>query len=146
MSAPHCPLCAPRPDDSDAWLKVATLATSTLYLDRNQTYRGHCQLIYDRSHVVGVEDLPAAAFALVAGDLHRAAQAIASICQPDRMNYASLGNVVPHLHWHLIPRYRDDPRWGSAIWTSDPGEMRVTRLADQELQRLASALRAALAR
>lgn len=145
MSHAHCPLCAPRPDDNAAWLKVRSLATSTLYLDRNQTYRGHCQLIYDSSHVEGVEDLTPADFARVSVDLHRAARAIAGVCQPDRMNYASLGNVVPHLHWHLIPRYREDPRWGSAIWTTDPGEMRVTRLEEQELQHLAAQLRAALA-
>jgi diadenosine tetraphosphate (Ap4A) HIT family hydrolase len=139
-----CPLCAPRPDNNDAWLKVATLATSTLYLDRNQTYRGHCQLIYDRTHVVGAEDLLPEEFAKVAADLHRAAQAITRVCRPDRMNYASLGNVVPHLHWHLIPRYRMDPRWGQAIWTSDPKDMPVTRAPEQDLQRLAAELRAAL--
>jgi hypothetical protein len=43
----HCPLCAPRADDTPFWLKVGTLEVSTLYLDRNQTYRGHCQLVFD---------------------------------------------------------------------------------------------------
>lgn len=34
----------------------------------------------------------------------------------DRMNYASLGNVVAQLHWHLIPRYEGDPNWGAPPW------------------------------
>ena len=54
---------------------------------------------------------------------------------------ASLGNVVPHLHWHVVPRYRADPRWGAPIW---PEEV-VTTLAPEERERLLRALREALA-
>jgi diadenosine tetraphosphate (Ap4A) HIT family hydrolase len=129
MTGP-CPLCLPRPDESDHWIKVCRLPVSTLYLDRNQTYRGHCQLIYDEAHVVGLENLPHESFARLMNDLHRAATGIARACRPDRMNYVSLGNVVPHLHWHLVPRYRNDPRWGMPIYTSNPADMPVTRLSD----------------
>lgn len=38
------------------------------------------------------------------------------VLAPDKVNLASLGNVVPHLHWHVIPRYRDDPHFPSPIW------------------------------
>jgi diadenosine tetraphosphate (Ap4A) HIT family hydrolase len=34
----------------------------------------------------------------------------------DRMNYASLGNVVAQLHWHIIPRYEGDSNWGGPPW------------------------------
>ncbi len=36
--------------------------------------------------------------------------------QPDKFNLASFGNVVPHLHWHLMPRWRTDPWWPQPIW------------------------------
>jgi diadenosine tetraphosphate (Ap4A) HIT family hydrolase len=36
------------------------------------------------------------------------------------MNYECLGNSSPHLHWHLIPRYIDDPRWGQPVWEGWP--------------------------
>lgn len=39
---------------------------------------------------------------------------------PDKFNLASLGNVVPHLHWHLMPRWRTDPWWPNPIWASPP--------------------------
>jgi diadenosine tetraphosphate (Ap4A) HIT family hydrolase len=132
-----CPLCQPRPDDSDHWILVAKLSVSTLYLDRNQTYRGHCQLIYDGGHVEGLEHLSRDDFARVADDLHHAARAISHACLPDHMNYASLGNVVPHLHWHLVPRYKSDPRWGAPIYTSDLAEMPVTRLSNGQYRDLA---------
>ncbi|MCE1242296.1 HIT family protein [Oryzomicrobium sp.] len=37
---------------------------------------------------------------------------------PDKVNLASLGNMVPHLHWHIIPRWRDDPTFPGAIWAA----------------------------
>jgi diadenosine tetraphosphate (Ap4A) HIT family hydrolase len=137
---PACPLCAPRPDDSPHWLKVARLGVSTLYLDRNQTYRGHCQLVFDPRHVEGLEQLESAEHAALMRDLRIAARAIATTVRPDRMNYCSLGNVVPHLHWHLVPRHRSDPRWGSPIYTTEMTDMRVTRLEEHELRELAATL------
>jgi len=141
-----CPLCSPRPDDSRIWIKVCKLSVSTLYLDRNQTYRGHCQLIYDTAHVVGIESLPAQEFNSLMSDLRRAASAIARACNPDLMNYASMGNVVPHVHWHLVPRYKKDPRWGLPIYTTDLAEMRTTHLQEAEYGALIQALNQQLER
>jgi diadenosine tetraphosphate (Ap4A) HIT family hydrolase len=143
-SAP-CPLCLPRPDDCDHWIKVAKLSASTLYLDRNQTYRGHCQLIYDEAHVEGLENLPPDDFARLADDLHRAAGAISQVCRPDRMNYVSLGNVVAHVHWHLVPRYKSDPRWGAPIYLSNVAEMAVTRVPDEQYRGLVGEIQRQLA-
>ncbi len=38
------------------------------------------------------------------------------LLHPDKINLASLGNVAPHLHWHVIPRYRDDRHFPAPIW------------------------------
>ncbi|MET0281550.1 MAG: HIT family protein [Steroidobacteraceae bacterium] len=139
-----CLLCPPRPDDSKLWLKVATLSVSTLYLDRNQTYAGHCQLVFDGRHVEGLEQLAPEEFQWQMSDLSRAARAIAQAVQPDLMNYASMGNVVAHHHWHLIPRYHGDPRWGKPIYTTDLADMRVTRLEEPMYQAVAAKIRAQL--
>jgi len=139
-----CPLCAPRPEHSSAWTRIASLQCSTLYLDRNQTYRGHCQLVFDPRHVVGLENLSPDEFAGFLGDVRRAAHAIVRSCRPDLMNYASLGNVMPHLHMHLVPRYRSDPRWGAPIYTTNLTDMPVTRLTDAEYQEIATVIRTGL--
>lgn len=139
-----CPLCLPRPDDCEHWLKVAKLPASTLYLDRNQTYRGHCQLVHDGPHVEGLEQLDETEYQRLTQDLRRAALAIYAVQRPDRMNYASLGNVVPHVHWHIVPRYRSDPRWGAPIYTSDLRDMKVTRLEEPEYRRIAGAIQVEL--
>ncbi|MEN9807985.1 MAG: hypothetical protein RL756_2505 [Pseudomonadota bacterium] len=38
--------------------------------------------------------------------------------RPDKINLASLGNVVPHLHWHVIGRWRDDPTFPGSVWSA----------------------------
>jgi diadenosine tetraphosphate (Ap4A) HIT family hydrolase len=37
---------------------------------------------------------------------------------PDKINLASLGNAVPHLHWHIIPRFSDDPHFPNSVWST----------------------------
>src|SRR5262245_48264110 len=51
--------------------------------------------------------------------------AVRDVLHPDKINLASLGNVVPHVHWHVIPRWKDDcnfpkPIWGTAV-RKNPG-------------------------
>ena len=60
---------------------------------------------------------------------------------PVKLNYDVLGNSVPHLHTHLVPRYADDPRpgWPFPFPETDPPPMPDTRLREQ-----AAALRAAI--
>ena len=44
--------------------------------------------------------------------------ALRALCNPDKVNLASLGNVVPHLHWHVIARFADDAHFPDAIWAA----------------------------
>ena len=55
--------------------------------------------------------------------------------KPDHINIASLGNVMPHLHWHIIPRYRADPRWGGPIWPEE-AQHRLTAADEAALKGL----------
>ncbi|HUQ26327.1 MAG TPA: HIT family protein [Burkholderiales bacterium] len=42
--------------------------------------------------------------------------ALLRVYEPDKVNLASLGNVVPHVHWHVIARFADDAHFPDAIW------------------------------
>ena len=101
-------------------------------------------LVFDPRHVEGLETLSIAEFNAFAQDLRVAARALTAMCNPDLMNYASLGNIIRHLHWHLVPRYRSDPRWGGPIYTSALTEMVETRLEDVEYEGMVRTLRMAL--
>ncbi len=140
-----CALCAPRPATNAEWDFVARLAISSLYLAKNQTYRGQCLLIFDPRHAPRPDDLSREEWAALSEDLRVAAAAVVRAVRPDHVNVASLGNVVPHLHWHVIPRTVGDPRWGSPIWTTDTSEMRDTRLSPREQQNLVALLHDSLA-
>jgi diadenosine tetraphosphate (Ap4A) HIT family hydrolase len=58
------------------------------------------------------------------------------------MNVAALGNQICHLHWHIIPRYQADPRWGAPIWTTQESEMQIVELRESEHQELVRCIRA----
>ena len=139
-----CPMDAPRPVANDYWDLVATLSISSLYLASNQTYRGHCQLMFDRRHACRADQLTRDEWRAFSDDLFTAQQAILQATRPDHLNVELLGNVVPHLHWHIIPRYFADPRWGMPIWTTPLSAMSDTRLEAGDRATLIGQLRAAL--
>jgi diadenosine tetraphosphate (Ap4A) HIT family hydrolase len=142
----RCPFDAPRAPHTPEWNAVATLRAATLYLPHNQTYRGHCILVFDPRHATRLDELAADEWAALSADLHRATRAIAAVCTPDHFNIASLGNVMPHLHWHLVPRYKTDPRWGAPIWSADLRHDLDRRLEPADRAALLDALQAALRR
>jgi diadenosine tetraphosphate (Ap4A) HIT family hydrolase len=135
---------APRPATNDHWDIVGALSISSLYLATNQTYRGHCQLMFDRRHACRTDQLTREEWGAFSDDLWRAQQAILEVTRPDHLNVELLGNVVPHLHWHIIPRYFNDPRWGMPIWTTPLSAMPDTRLDAADRQRLIAAIAGAL--
>ena len=51
------------------------------------------------------------------------------ILQPDKINLAEFGNMVPHLHWHIIPRWHDDMHFPQPVWAMPPEASDVGKLA-----------------
>ena len=139
-----CPFDLPRPDASPHWDLVAKLAVSSWYLPVNQQYRGHGILVFDPRHATRLDELTPDEWQAYAADLRRVTAAIVAVCKPDHMNVESLGNVVPHLHWHVIPRYKNDGRWGAPTWAQTLDAQPEGRLADDDRAALLVALRAAL--
>ena len=57
----------------------------------------------------------------------------------DKMNIASLGNMTPHVHWHVVPRFRDDRHFPTPIWAPPKREAKVP---DERRERAAAIARA----
>ncbi len=140
-----CPLDAPRAGSNEHHDLVAALSVSSLYLVKNQTYRGQCVLIFDLHHAARPDQLSATEWHAFCTDLFEAQNAVMRTVRADHLNLESLGNVIPHLHWHIVPRYWDDPRWGEPIWLTSLAEMKDKRLPDEERLALISELQSALA-
>ena len=65
--------------------------------------------------------------------------------EPDKMNLASLGNVTPHVHWHVIPRWRDDRHFPDPVWAAPRHGDPVPAARESAARRMAETLPAALA-
>ena len=78
-------------------------------------YPGFLRVILN-AHVQEMTDLPAADQQALLRVVMAAEAALREVMAPDKINLASLGNVVPHLHWHVIPRFADDPHFPNPVW------------------------------
>jgi diadenosine tetraphosphate (Ap4A) HIT family hydrolase len=106
----NCPLCLDSGGEMvwhDALCRVVRVADAD--------YPGLCRVIW-ASHVAEMTDLPGADRRHLMAVVFAVEAALRSLHRPDKMNLASLGNSVPHLHWHVIPRFRDDRHFPEPIW------------------------------
>lgn len=97
---------------------IADLAVSTAALFPDQSFRGRC-LVTLREHHTELFQLTPAMRTAFLEDVSRVAEAIFRVLRPIKINYELLGNLVPHMHLHLIPRFREDGVYPRAIWASE---------------------------
>jgi diadenosine tetraphosphate (Ap4A) HIT family hydrolase len=124
ISGERCPVCEQiRLDqkDDDYLLYICDLPFSRLYLAKNQFVKGYCVLICHR-HVIELHELSKQERASYFDDVALVAKALQSVFQADKMNYNILGNMIPHLHTHILPRYFTDSAPHRPI---DPGTEKV---------------------
>jgi len=110
-------------------------------LVEDANYPGFCRVIWN-AHVKEMTDLPPADRSALMQAVCKVEDAIRAVMAPKKVNLASLGNVVPHLHWHVIPRYEDDAHFPSPVWASAQRETAQPVLAERAAR--LPALRAAI--
>jgi len=113
-----CPMC--RRWSVEADLQIAEFSHSYLMLNRDQYFPGYCFLISKR-HVTELFHLTPDIRQELIEEVNRVSEVLADLFKPDKLNYELLGNMVPHMHWHLVPRFVEDPLWPRPIW-SEPHE------------------------
>ena len=119
----------------DAQLRVVLLDEAN--------YPGFCRVIWN-AHAKEMTDLqPAERDALMAA-VWQVEAAVREIMQPEKINVASLGNMTPHVHWHVIPRYADDVQFPGPIWAAARRDPDASSLAQRAA--LLPQLREAIAR
>lgn len=96
-------------------------SVSDAYLERHAIANGHAIVVFRGRHVADFTSLTAAEVAAYWLDVHTAARIVERAFAPCHMNYQLLGNLVPHLHVHLVPRYLDDAAPGRPLpWEPKP--------------------------
>lgn len=106
----HCELC--RHDGGQVLYHDAQLR---IILVADDDYPAFCRLIW-QGHVKEMSDLDTAQREHLFHWLIRTEQALRTVLNPDKINLASFGNMVPHLHWHVIPRFSDDRHFPQPVW------------------------------
>ena len=120
----------------DLMIEVCQLSVSTLYLFKEQTYRGRCNVAFNK-HAGNLFDLSRQEVTDLFLDVAKAAKAINKVFSPDKINYGSYADKMQHLHIHVVPKYEGGPSWGS------PFEMNPQKvyLSDDEYKEMVKKLR-----
>jgi diadenosine tetraphosphate (Ap4A) HIT family hydrolase len=145
VSGKGCPMCAALgKGDSDFSSWVFTGQVAEVRLERRSRLPGYCIVVWRHGHVAEPTDLDPGQASQYWAEVLAAGQAVRTLFEPVKMNYMTLGNTVPHLHTHVVPRYREDPAPGGPIpW---PEIFSPDPVPDAELHRQAAGLRELLSR
>lgn len=141
LAGKDCPICRSLgKGDNDFWVQVFEGEVAEVHLERRTRLPGYCIVVWRHGHVAEPTELSADAACGYWREVLAVGRAIESCYRPAKLNYFTLGNSVPHLHTHLVPRYLDDdpapggPIPWEAVFSDEPVD-------DVELHRQAAQLR-----
>jgi diadenosine tetraphosphate (Ap4A) HIT family hydrolase len=133
---PACPLCT-----ADGGQLVWRDTALRVILADEAAYPGFCRVVWN-AHVAELSDLDEGERAHLFNVLLVVERVVRRVMACDKINLASLGNMVPHLHWHVIPRFADDAHFPNAVWSAPAREVDASLL--QARQQRAAVLEQAL--
>lgn len=110
LATENCPLCQPTPHETlwqDDFCRVVLL--------NDADYPAYCRVEL-LAHVKEMTDLAPPERAHMMKVVFAVETAIREVIQPDKINLASLGNKTPHIHWHVIPRFKNDKHFPNSHW------------------------------
>ena len=135
-----CPICTKWQDDPDQ--RIIELDRTLVSLNRDQFFPGYC-FVYTKEHVTELFHLEEAVRNQVMAEVTAVARALYNVFAPDKINYELLGNMAPHMHWHIVPRRSTDPLWPRPHW-SEPHQELI--LSPAEYRERAESVRSQLAK
>ena len=104
---------------------ICELSVSSLILFKEQSHPGRCIVAY-KDHVGELTDLTDEERNAFFADVAKASNAIHKAFQPDKVNYGAYGDTGRHLHFHLVPKYKDQFEWGG-VFQMDPKQVTLTQ-------------------
>lgn len=120
-------------------IKIGDLAVSQLFLFKEQSHPGRCNVVY-KDHGVEFHELSDDQRNAFMKDVAKVAKAIATVYHPDKINYGAYADTLSHLHMHIVPKYKDGYGFGS-VFEMNPQKV---LLSDEEYAAIVEKIRAAL--
>ena len=112
-------------------IKICELETSKLYLFKEQSHKGRV-IVAHKMHVGDMTELSEEERNAYFADIAKVSLALQKAFHPDKINYGAYGDTGHHLHFHLVPKYKDEYEWGG-VFAMNPGEKTLT---EEEYQAL----------
>ncbi|MDR7080589.1 diadenosine tetraphosphate (Ap4A) HIT family hydrolase [Neobacillus niacini] len=135
----ECLYCMEDERRDNLMIEIAKLDVSTVFLFKEQTYTGRCNVVY-KDHVKELFDLEQDELAAFMNDVKKVAAAVNKAFEPSKINYGAYGDTLHHLHMHIVPKYENKENWGSTF-EMNPGK---TYLTDTEYQEMIDKIKEAL--
>lgn len=110
----NCFYCSKNQNLDSLMIKICDLEVSTVYLFKEQTYNGRCNVVY-KEHKSEITDLTEDEAAAFMKDARKVAKAIRKAFNPDKINYGAFADTMKHLHLHIVPKYEGGPSWGKTF-------------------------------
>lgn len=107
-----CELCDS--DGGEVLLRTESLRVVRVF---HAHYPAFCRVIWNR-HIKEMTDLKHHEQAKLMQTVFAVEAALRATIRPDKINLASLGNMTPHVHWHVIPRFKEDTHFPQPIWAA----------------------------
>ena len=111
MTTPTCELCV-SPGGEVLWDD----GFARVVLVGDADHPGFCRVILN-AHRKEMTDLAEAERVRLMNVVFVVERLLRELLGADKINLASLGNMVPHLHWHVIPRFAGDPHFPNSVWS-----------------------------
>jgi len=109
-----CLYCQQNELQQSLMIKICDLDTSTLFLFKEQSHPGRCIVAYNE-HVNELFELSESERNAFMADVCKAATAIQNAFSPAKINYGAYSDKLPHLHFHLVPKYEGGINYGSTF-------------------------------
>ncbi len=122
-------------------IEICKLQYADIYLNRDQKHKGRIVVKF-KNHKTEYFQLTKEENAGFFAELALAAEAVYNLYHPDKINYATFGDGVPHVHVHVVPKYRDGLNWGAPFDDSLPKQL----LTDAEYQTMVTEIRTEIER
>ena len=135
----NCSYCAEGALLDAFGIKICELPMSKVILFKEQSHRGRV-IVACRRHVDDITDLSREDRTAFLEDVNRVAKVLHELFKPDKINFGAYGDTMHHLHFHLVPKYKDGYEWGG-VFAMNPQE---TFLSEEEYQKLSDQIREAL--
>lgn len=115
------------------------MGSSNVYIFKEQSHPGRV-IVAHKKHVSEIIELTDEERNQFFKDINTVSNAIHKVFNPDKVNYGAYGDTGHHLHFHLVPKYKDDFEW-NGVFLMNPG---LKIASDAECEEIAKKLRAAM--